>query len=206
MKDTLLAEWEGVRLLLQQSEWKQEKKGTKILLPYYAFGEDGWLWINPQLKNDDKWGARLYLTLKGEAASFLVSKIPFYIESHSGFFQLKIASSPQFYTLRRDSCVIYFKKEDRDSIFGSFASIFKKLHGQGGLTQECIPLAEKIMPGIFYAEDPKEEMSFGMHRSYLIAKGFDHCEKKSELSSFFRAVQDIFSEEGLSPEQPWRQP
>lgn len=206
-KNGLVAEWEGVRLQLQKTEWKQEKKKIKILLPYYSFGEDGWLRINPELGDNDKWGARLYLTLKAKSAASLVSAIPFCIGKSPISFQLKIALSLWFYSLRRDSCVLYFKKEDKDFIVETFSPIFKKLWKENGLIRNSIPLAEKIAQGVFYAEDPeKEEMSFGMHRSFLIAKGLERCGNKPELESFFQAVRNIFSEEGLSPEKPWKQP
>ncbi|OGQ48090.1 MAG: hypothetical protein A3H42_00945 [Deltaproteobacteria bacterium RIFCSPLOWO2_02_FULL_46_8] len=203
--DKLLTEWDGLHIKLQQTEWKRKGEKTKILLPYYVLGADGWLRIDPKLNGNDKWGARLYLMLKAESAASLVSAISFCVEKPSISFQLKIALSLWFYSLRRDSCVLYFRKEDKDFIIKTFSPIFRKLRKENGLMRESIPLAEKIAPGVFYAEDPEKEMSFGMHRSYLVAKGLDRCGKKIELARFFQVVQDVFSEEGLSPEHPWKQ-
>jgi hypothetical protein len=81
-------------------------------------------------------------------------------------FRLKVPDDPRAYN-RVDTAVLYVRKSHYEVAISAIADLCRSLNVMEGVPA----FAKKLAPGIAVAEDPGGGLSFGQHRSRLIAQG-----------------------------------
>lgn len=198
-------EYGGVTLQLQPDEWRDTPTGGDAWLPYYAMGDDGWIWIEPFPSPQHTVSrSRCYLPLRTTGALQLIETMPSLLTSACPPFRIKLAVPRHYYRIRRDTCLLYLHTIQKDTILHTLSPMLHEIYQAGGFLPETIPLTSSVIPGVYYAEEPDNGMSFGQHRCHLIAQGLARCRPPVSMRDLAHAARAVFYEAGISWEQPWR--
>jgi HopA1 effector protein family len=105
---------------------------------------------------------------------------------------------------RRDAAVLYLPRSCWRHAAGLVAQVSDAVQCSGDIEAEVPLFTRLIRPGVGLAEDPQTGLSFGMHRTWLVARGLamsyllGHTEKAERLGDLARE----FAAVGLSLDQP----
>lgn len=195
----------GLRISAKENEWQKSGDKMEVWFPFYTLGEDGWLWIEPGMPNTPTYTtlSRFYITIKPEAIIDFIQEATHLMLNPPIPFHIKFARHLLFFEHRRDGCVLYFNRKNEENILKEWQPVFENIARLDGFSDDVIPLTMTVRPGVFYAEDPASEESFGMNRSRIIATAIQKCKKKASLEEWWKALQLEWKKEGLSIEQPW---
>jgi hypothetical protein len=117
-------------------------------------------------------------------------------------FKTKVISDSRAYD-RSDAGVLYINRSDlRETL-----PIIKGIHGRlRGKIKPATPLfAKRLADGLGFAEDPRDDNSFGFSRAKIIAGALIRCLVEGRRSSdeIVLSVQQSFEEEGIDPLTPY---
>lgn len=151
---------------------------------------------------------RIYFTIaRPHAAPNLVADIAARLNSSGIPFQLKLVNHPRAFE-RKDTCVVYLSGDDWDEI----AFIFGDIHrGHTAYLRNDYPcFALPLAHGMSFAEEPnliKQKLSFGEHRSLLVAEGlvqaFHQGLSAKSVEDKFASIAQRYQEEGLDLARPY---
>lgn len=149
-----------------------------------------------------KW-LRLYWHVTSQGAPILLGVATEILNRLQVSFRLKILLDTSID--RRDAAVLYLPLSRWIVARDFVEAIANRLEDLGAL-HPAIPLfAKAIRPGVGLAEDPQTGVSFGMHRSGLVARALarsylsGHAEEEQQWSG----LSAEFAREGLSIERPY---
>ena len=145
---------------------------------------------------------RIYLNLNPEGAVRFMQAATRKLNQEQFSFRLKAANSPEGYR-RRDPVVLYIRQADYQPAAALLEEILSDVAGllRFGVPAFTKPLAE----GVGLAEDPGDGESFGLHRCQRLADGMIRASEqgKTSLQDRLEAVEERFSEDGISLERPY---
>ena len=140
-----------------------------------------------------KW-LRIYWNVNPLGASIVTASASAILNRALIPFRLKVLLDTS--VRRRDAAVLYVPL----SAWPAARSVIEQLHDTCGLQPETPLFTKTVAPGIGLAEDPQTGVSFGLHRSWLVArslvKSFLANEESEEQR--WRNLGAEFAEEGLS--------
>lgn len=121
-------------------------------------------------------------------------------------YSMKILNNPTAYT-RPDTAVLYLAHDAALSVWQDLQLLYRQKHKAfaNGIPAFAKPLAT----GIAIAEEPEVEgtqrMSFGQHRSFLVAQGLLHAFQQTHNTNEerYQSVVDAFCEKKLTIEKPY---
>jgi hypothetical protein len=148
---------------------------------------------------------RLYWNLTSEGAVHFVRSVTSKLNKNGLPFKLKIVNDPLRYT-RCDVAILYIHKTDYLIIGQILAKLYPKVSKY--LKNSVPALTKPLAPGIGLAEDPEQGLSFGMHRSKLLADGIIRAyeQGKKSLHERLQVVEERFAEDGIDLEKPYLNP
>ena len=117
-------------------------------------------------------------------------------------FKTKVISDPRAFH-RSDAGVLYINRSDLRRAL----PIVREIHGRlRGKIKPATPLfAKRLAPGLGFAEDPRDDNSFGFSRARIIAGALIRClvEERCSRSEIVQAMQQSFLHEGIDPLAPY---
>jgi len=209
-KDEFHTTYDGLNIRASEKDWRQVKGRYEIKLPTFCRGDDHWYrFFSGEFHHErSKPLARLYFNVTPQGAVFLLKWMSQLASKHPVRFGLKTATSLNYYRLRNDCGIFYYRQADENVFSPLIERLAVQLAGRAKwLRPETMPLTRELCPGISYGEDPQDgSASFGMHRSQLIADGLARCRNLGSLEECFTIVSQLWKEKGLLPDQPWETP
>jgi hypothetical protein len=148
---------------------------------------------------------RLYWHLTADAAVPYLAAATTHLNKARVPFRTKVLSDPWAYE-RADAGVLYFGQRHFARVREAVGPI---LSAVGAGLRGTVPLFTKpLAPGLGFAEDPRNGMSFGQHRCFLIAQGLWKAFEQGEHERDARgaAIARAFREAGLDPLRPHLEP
>lgn len=161
---------------------------------YFAFGP-------PELPGT-KW-LRFYWNVTPQGAISLTRTATSLLTSLFIPFRLKVLLDTS--TLRRDAAVLYIPLQLWPAARDVISSISEQLNAAAELQPDTPLFTKRLRPGVGLAEDPQTGVSFGMHRSWLMARSLtrsyiaDHTSDDQQWSD----LNAEFAREGLSLQMPY---
>lgn len=149
---------------------------------------------------------RLYFNVLPSAGGSLLSSLTTLLNGLRVRFLLKILNNPDAYS-RPDASVLYIQREDFCRIREAFAEIHPFL--SQSFCKSTPAFAKRLAPGIAVAEEPQvpipRRVSFGQHRSSLVARGIvnAYLDGRHTCRERYERVLQAFYEEGLDPSVPY---
>ena len=146
---------------------------------------------------------RLYWNLTPEGAVPFVRSATAALNRTSLPFRLKVVNDPARFT-RCDAGVIYILRNDYDRAQEIVEGVYREVAAH--LKHATPAFSKRLAPGLGCAEDVgRSGVSFGMHRSRLLADGMlrAHEEGKTQDRDRVQAVVERFAEEGIGMEAPF---
>lgn len=119
-------------------------------------------------------------------------------------FQLKVLL--QTSVRRRDAAVLYFPASAWSAVAPLLKPAASAVKAAGAISPETPVFTKELFPGVAVAEDPPNGMSFGTHRSRLVARAFDAAHRAGEEGGRWSWVLAELEREGLSAEKPYLNP
>ncbi len=113
-------------------------------------------------------------------------------------FRFKVPIDPRDFG-RADAAVLYLRRELFSVATPALRGILDAVHAELG---DATPaFVRRLAPGVGLAEDPGTEVSFGKHRSRLLADALMSAPARSATSSHTRAeaVRDFVRQAGYDP-------
>jgi hypothetical protein len=144
---------------------------------------------------------RLYWHLTAAAAIDYIRTVTRLLNAASIPFRTKVVCDPNLY-IRADAGVLYIDKGDferaRPMIRETYAQV------RGGLRPETPLFTKSLAPGLGFAEDPRNGLSFGYSRSRLVARALwdAHQSGAADPEQRVEAVAHFFRREGIDPARP----
>jgi hypothetical protein len=148
---------------------------------------------------------RLYWNVRAGGATSLVRSVTRSLNELRVPFRLKVLNDPAAFG-RCDSAVTYLP---RAVCAGESSWIAERYAELSGRMRRSTPVfTKRLAPGLGLAEDPGGGESFGLHRCRLLAEGLVRAYERGERSTKARmeVVRERFSEEGISPTEPFLSP
>ncbi len=199
----------GVTLRIGSRDLVSE--GTRVgvrLPPERRYAMPGWYLFIGDAGPSDVSGelVRVYFTLQDAAgARELVHVVTRLLNKAWVPFQFKVVNHPASWS-RRDAGVLYLERGVWMAHNGFVGDLQADLASH--LRDDCPPMALRLGHGLAFAEDPslaESSMSFGQHRSRLVAEGlldaFDSGAE--EAKDRFDAMANRFRREGLDIARPY---
>ena len=149
---------------------------------------------------------RLYFHVTAAQAPLVVAKLTGMLLSLHIKYTGKILNHPSAYT-RPDSLVVYVAREDFEHVHGSLGAVYSDI--QPHLKPAIPRFAKLLAPGIGVAEESEAThaalMSFGQHRSMLVAQGLIQAflSEKNKTDQRYHAILRAFADEGLDAARPY---
>jgi len=145
---------------------------------------------------------RFYWNLRSSGAGKLTELVTTRLNEYSIPFSFKCLNHAGWYS-RIDAAVLYVAKP----YFAITASLVSQIHSaiEPELGAAVPWFTKRLGPGLGLAEDPGNGESFGMSRCSMVAKGILRAGETGyrALEDKMQAVQTVFSEQGISLEEPW---
>lgn len=145
---------------------------------------------------------RFYWNLTAEGALDYVRFCTEALNRERLHFKTKVISDPRAYH-RSDAGVLYVNRADlRETL-----PIIKDIHGRlQGKIKPATPLfAKRLADGLGFAEDPRDDNSFGFSRAKIIAGALIRClvEGRSSRGEIVQFIRQSFEEEGIDALAPY---
>ncbi|MFI4941261.1 MAG: T3SS effector HopA1 family protein [Burkholderiales bacterium] len=145
---------------------------------------------------------RFYWNLTAEGALDYVRFCTEALNRERLHFKTKVISDPRAYQ-RSDAGVLYINRADlRETL-----PIIKDIHGKlQGKIKPATPLfAKRLADGLGFAEDPRDDNSFGFSRAKIIAGSLIRClvEDRCSRGEIVQSVRQSFEKEGIDPMAPY---
>jgi len=167
----------------------------------------GWYMVYSQMaasEFDDALLARIYFSIQGAHAPWLVSFLTQHLNNAGVPFSFKTLDRRQAYALGRgDSAVLYIGKRFLTPVLDLLNThqqeLAQRLHPHTPL------FAKPLMPGLSMADDPRSGQSFGQSRMHLVAQGIVNAwyQGHSSVEKRMEATLQAFVQAGLDPAKPY---
>ncbi|MBI4306808.1 MAG: hypothetical protein HY678_10865, partial [Chloroflexi bacterium] len=120
-------------------------------------------------------------------------------------FRLKLVNEPHSYA-RTDAAVLYFRRDHYDDVSPILESAYRQI--EPFLRDPVSWFAKRLEKGVSLAEDPGEGISFGQHRSDLLASALSaqSVSEAGDSESRYTAVTAGLEQSGLSLTAPYLSP
>lgn len=165
---------------------------------YFAFG---------QTPGDDAIAlqTRLYFHTTPTGSCQLLAWVTQTLNRYAIPFQFKCLNHPDLYS-RPDSAVLYLQKPHVNLVMTLLSDALPALGAH--LKPTIPPFTRLIAPGVSFAESPPNaNESFGTSRCGLLAQGIANALAQGQTASHFEpAIYALFSQIGLSFDEPYRNP
>lgn len=165
---------------------------------YYAFGDTPKREVASYLNQP----LRFYWNLTAEGALRYMALVTEQLNQKGIVFSTKVLSNPEAYT-RTDSGVLYVDASQLEQVLPCIVSIQQSLQG---CLKESVPMFVKpLFPGVGFAEDPRNGMSFGISRSKIIAETLYAClqQGKKNKQDIEHVMIQSFQKSEISPSNPY---
>jgi Lanthionine synthetase C-like protein/HopA1 effector protein family len=144
---------------------------------------------------------RLYWNLNAFGASGLVDSVTMHLNRYRVPFKLKVLADPVLYNRRVDTAVLYLDLRVEKAVEAVW-QVHQAIADQ--LRIETPAMTHRIAPGVAFAHDPRQGVSFGVHRCRLIAESFVRAAEAEmtaagEVLSF---AEEAFGEQGVNLDSP----
>ncbi|HKI34291.1 MAG TPA: T3SS effector HopA1 family protein [Gemmataceae bacterium] len=148
---------------------------------------------------------RLYWHLSAPAAVSFVAEVTATLNTLDVPFRAKALSDPGAYR-RADAGIIYLGRRHYRRLADAVAALHERL--AAGLRPTTPLFTWPLAPGLGFAEDPGNGMSFGQHRCRLLAHGLWLSFVQGDRTAGARAatLAATFRNAGLDPEAPHLEP
>jgi hypothetical protein len=159
-----------------------------------ALGRDGWwrtwgtAWVPTRSRSSS---VRVLFTPRSERLADFVWTVTAGLYESSVPWLLACATDPR--RMRRLSSAVLYVPDPSALPTGMFAAL------EPLLVPELAPLCRQVAPGVGFARDPGNGMSFGEHRSHLLAVAL-HTRRGRRVP--LAAAASVFRDHGLDPLQP----
>jgi hypothetical protein len=174
------------------------KKEFRHLMPsfYMAIGNG----MERNVAAEIQW--RFYWNLKPDGAARLIESTTSLFNPLGIPFRVKVLSDPNAYH-RADSGVLYIGKQDWPTVEPVLHEIYARL--ASGLRHEVPRYTKFLAPGLAFAESPSNNLSFGQHRSLLVARAlyFAYQDGVYEDSGRAQYLLEELLQAGLDPDRPY---
>jgi HopA1 effector protein family/Lanthionine synthetase C-like protein len=178
--------------------WVRIKKEYRHLMPsfYMAIGNG----MERNLAAAIQW--RFYWNLKPEVAARLIDSTTSLFNPLEIPFRVKVLSDPNAYH-RADSGVLYIGKQDWPEVEPILHEIYAQL--AFGLRHQVPRYTKFLAPGLAFAESPDNNLSFGQHRSLLVARAlyFAYRDGIYEDSGRAQYLQEELLKAGVDSDRPY---
>jgi hypothetical protein len=117
-------------------------------------------------------------------------------------FRVRMLSDPRTYQ-RSDAAILTINRADLAETLPILQEIHHKLSGE---IRSATPMfCRRIAGGLGFAEEPRDDSSFGYSRSKIIAEALTGCLTKGHVlkGKILQAVQQSFEEHGIDPMAPY---
>lgn len=144
-----------------------------------------------------KW-LRLYWNVSPRGAIVLTEAATTILNQLMISFRLKVLLDTS--VRRRDAAVLYLPISLWSSAETVIETVCRRLDGTDDIQSDTPLFTKRICPGVGLAEDPMTGLSFGMHRSGLVAKSLlrSYLRGHSDELKQWTDLNGEFSENGLS--------
>ncbi len=147
---------------------------------------------------------RFYWNLTPQGAINYIASLTRELNKRKIAFRTKILSSPADYS-RTDSGVLYIDSSQLESVLPAIEAVYADLRP---LLKSSVPLfVKQVYPGVGFAEDPRNGMSFGISRSSLIGNTLFSCFEKQITDPQMIEGEMVcsFIQAGISTSHPYAQ-
>jgi hypothetical protein len=146
--------------------------------------------------------ARVYFNTTAAGAVLLMANLTSALNELELPFRFKVVDHPDCFT-RCDAAVLYLEQDDFERAAPALARAVTAAAGEIGARVPAF--TKRLGPGVAVAEDPTEDMSFGWHRSTLVAEGILDAHERGvvELGRRVDCVRKRFAGAGLSLDAPY---
>ncbi len=152
-----------------------------------------------------KW-LRVYWNVRPRGAVTLVQTATAALNRHFVPFQLKVLLDTRY--RRRDAALLYLPANQWSHAQRVIPEIRHQLKKTGDLQPDIPLFTKKLRSGIGFAENPGSGLSFGTHRSWIIARSLATSYLRSHTTKEQQWVDLVaeFEQEGLSIDRPYLNP
>jgi HopA1 effector protein family len=166
---------------------------------YMALSDRGLDPDEPRLRD------RFYLHVRAESAVRCVELATTRLNAAGLPFRVKVVDDPASFG-RCDSAVLTFQRKDRDAALHHVHDLHRSL--ERGLDATVPALTLRLAPGLGFAEDPGDGVSFGAHRCRLIATALVEAHEAglTEPDARMELVRAHMARAGTTPEAPYLGP
>ena len=146
--------------------------------------------------------ARLYWHISPLGAVSLVRELTLLLNGAEVPFRLKALNDPSSYD-RCDAVVVYLPREALERLQRALAEVWAHLEAE--LRDPVPALTLELAPGLGFAEDPLNGLSFGEHRCALLAEGLVRAREREivDQAGCVAAIESTFAEAGISLATPY---
>jgi hypothetical protein len=167
---------------------------------YYAYGNTD----KTQIAAFEDQSLRFYWNIHASAAIAYIDAVTEILNGHNIHFITKVLSEPAAYT-RSDAAVLYIDRSQLDEVLSLIPLIYERVKPD---IKPTVPLfAKQLLPGVGFAEDPSNGLSFGISRSKLIAETLYYCIQEGifDHEQWEEKLDEAFEKAGISITFPYAQ-
>jgi len=149
---------------------------------------------------------RLYCNILPDHAPDFIEYLTSLLNNKHIKYSMKILNNPIAYT-RPDTVVLYLAHNAALTLWQDLQVLYKQK--RTAFTHGTPAFAKQLATGIAIAEEPEIEdtlrMSFGQHRSFLVAQGLLHAFQQTQntVEERYQSIYDTFCEKKLTVEKPY---
>lgn len=175
-------------------------KERRFLNPYfyYAFGNTP----KHEVKNHCGQLLRLYWNLTPKGAVRYMNRLTGLLNANGIVFTTKVLSDPDRYQ-RVDSGVLYIDKSQLEEVLPLLKTVYDSV--KADIRPSVPKFTRQLLPGLGFAEDPQNGLSFGISRAAIIAEALYNgfLNGKNSPSQREEILCDAFEQQGISAENPY---
>jgi hypothetical protein len=193
-------EKERVRLTDNNGCMVKAEKECRLLNAhfYYAYGNTDKTLIAAY----EHQSLRFYWNICAPAAITYIDAVTDILNIRNIPFTTKVLSDAAAYT-RSDAAVLYIDRSQLDEVLPLIPLIYEQV--KAGIKAAAPLFVRQLLPGVGFAEDPSNGMSFGISRSKLIAETLYTClqEGISGHAQWEEQLEEAFEQTGISCAHPY---
>jgi len=167
---------------------------------YYAYGNTD----KTMLDKYDGQVLRFYWNICSAVAIPYIHAITTFFNERKILFTTKVLSNPADYT-RSDAAVLYIDRSQLDDVLRLLPAIYERI--ESGINPTVPLFVKQLLPGLGFAEDMSNGLSFGISRSKLIAEALYDCvqEEISDHALWKENLDKKFKQAGIEAAYPFAQ-
>lgn len=165
---------------------------------YYAYGNTD----KTQLAAYDGQSLRFYWNLQPAATIPYMDIVTELLNAAHIVFTTKVLSDPDSYS-RSDAGVLYIDRSQLEDVLALIPRIYDRV--RIGIRPTVPLFVRQLLPGVGFAEDPANGLSFGISRSKLIAETLYHCFRQGipDHTQLEEELEAAFSQASVAAAHPY---